>query len=354
MKARMATLLAGDVGGTKTNLALLEAGEDGGTASLREIRSATFHSAGYPGLEEVVAAFLEGGGAGAPIDAACFGIAGPILGNRVATPNLAWEVDGERLAARIPASRVLLINDLVATAYGLEALGPGDLHELQSGAPDPSGGTEGNRVLVAAGTGLGVAFLPRLGGDWQPVASEGGHVDLAARTDEEADLLRFLRAKLGGRVSVERVLSGPGLVHLYEFLRDTGRESPSPEVEPILAGTSGAGDAGAAIGTAGFAGAGICASALRLFASVYGAVAGNVALLGTATGGVYLGGGIAPKILPILAAGGFVSAFNDKGRFAPYLRRIAVRVILDDRAALRGAARRALRLLGERGAAPPS
>lgn len=349
MTTRKATLLAGDVGGTKTNLALLEAGGGEGTGGLQEIRSATFPSPEFPGLEEVVAAFLEGGGGATAIDAACFGIAGPILGNRVTTPNLAWEVDGERLAARIPAARVLLINDLVATAHGLEALGTGELHELQAGAPEASGGTEGNRVLVAAGTGLGVALLPRLAGEWRPVASEGGHVDFAARSDEEVDLLRYLRARLGGRVSVERVLSGPGLVHLYQFLRDSGREGPSPEVESILAGEAGTGggDAGAAIGAEGLRGSGICASALRLFASVYGAVAGNVALLGTATGGVYLGGGIAPKILPILAEGGFVAAFTDKGRFAPYLRRIAVRVILDDRAALRGAARRALRLLGD-------
>lgn len=345
---RTATLLAGDVGGTKTNLALLEAegrGE-GALRPLREIRTATFHSSEYPGLEEVVAAFLAEGGSDGGIDAACFGIAGPVLDGRVATPNLAWEVDGRRLAARLPAPRVLLINDLVATAHGLPALGPGHLHELQAGEPEAPREGEGNRVLVAAGTGLGVAFLPRLGGEWHPVDSEGGHVDFAARSDEEVDLLRYLRARLGGRVSVERVLSGPGLVHLYEFLRDTGREGPSPEVEPILAGESG-GDAGAAIGTEGLRGAGICASALRLFASVYGAVAGNVALLGTATGGVYLGGGIAPKILPALAAGEFVSAFQDKGRFAPYLRRLAVRVVLDDRAALRGAARRAAHLLDE-------
>lgn len=271
----------------------------------------------------------------------------------MATPNLAWEVDGDRLAARIPASRVLLINDLVATAHGLAALGPADLRELQAGEPDAAPGAEGNRVLLAAGTGLGVAFLPRLAGEWHPVASEGGHVDFAPRSDREVDLLRFFRARLGGRVSVERILSGPGLVHLYEFLRDSGSERPSPAVEAILAGELAGGDAGAAIGGEGLAGGGICAAALRLFVSVYGAVAGDLALLGTATGGVYLGGGIAPKILPALAEGGFLAAFADKGRFAPYLRRIAVRVILDDRAALRGAARRALRLVAAGRDAPP-
>jgi len=334
-------ILAGDIGGTKTNLALFDVAADGRTA---ELRSAGFHSAGYAGLEEVIGAFLAPEEAGNGIGAACFGIAGPVVDNRVVTRNLAWEVDGARLAERIPARRVLLLNDLVATAHGIPALAPAELALLQAGDPrlEAEGG---HRALIAAGTGLGMALLPRLGGGWHPVASEGGHVDLAPRTDEEIDLLRFLRAKLNGRVSVERVLSGPGLVHLYEFLRDTGRAAASPAVEAALAAGS---DGGRAIGVEGLSGIGICAAALRLFAALYGAVAGNVALLGTATGGIYLGGGIAPKILPVLRDGTFAAAFVDKGRFRAYLERIAVRVILNDRAALFGAARSAATLLDDR------
>jgi glucokinase len=332
-------ILAGDIGGTKTNLALFDVAPDG---RLGELRTASFHSADYPGLEEVVAAFLAPGEAGSGIGAACFGIAGPVVDNRVATPNLAWVADGARLAERIPARSVLLLNDLVATADAIPVLAPAETAVLLAGEPSRAADT-GNRALIAAGTGLGMALLPRLGGAWHPVASEGGHIDLAPRTDEEIDLLRYLRAKLGGRVSVERVLSGPGLVRLYEFLRDTGRAAASPAVEAALAEGS---DGGRAIGAEGLSGIGICAAALHRFAALYGAVAGNVALLGTATGGIYLGGGIAPKILPALRDGTFAAAFVDKGRFRAFLERIAVRVILDDRAALLGAARRAAALLG--------
>jgi glucokinase len=339
-----AVVLAGDVGGTKTNLALFGVGTGG---SLEPRRTATFHSADFPGLEAVVAAFHGGGGAATvPVAAACFGIAGPVIGGpagqRVATPNLAWEVDGALLSAAAAIPRVLLLNDLVATAYGIPELGPEERVTLQDG-DRPRSAAPGNRVLLAAGTGLGVAMLPWVDGDWRPVASEGGHVDFAPRSDDEIDLLRYLRARLGGRVSLERVLSGPGLVHLYEFLRDSGRAAPCPEVEAALAASA---DAGQVVGGHGLAGDDICSRALGLFAALYGATAGNLALLGTATAGVFLGGGIAPKILPRLQDGGFLAAYRDKGRFRDYLEGIPVQVLRNDRTALLGAARQAARLLG--------
>jgi glucokinase len=333
-------ILAGDVGGTKCNLGLFEE-VDG---RLRLVRSAQYRSPDHPGLEGVVLAFLAAGPpAPGGIQAACFGIAGPVVGNRVSTPNLAWVVDGAVLAreARVPV--VSLINDLVATAEGIPELAGGEVAVLQAGVPEVPG-QEGNRALVAAGTGLGTAFIPRIGDRWVPVPSEGGHVDFAPRVEEEIGLLRYLRERFG-RVSVERVLSGPGLFNIYMYLRDVVKLPESPRVRESLA--SGL-DPARVIGEAGLPGPAegcpVCSRALEIFVAVYGAVAGNVALLGTATGGVWLGGGIAPKILPRLSDGLFRETFRAKGRFAAFLERVPVRVILNDRAALLGAARRAASL----------
>jgi glucokinase len=324
-------ILAGDVGGTKTNLGLF-AVVDGVP---RMVRSAKFKSGDFPGLAALLDAFLRDGEE-KPVEASCFGVPGPVIGNRSSTPNLAWEIDGARVAAEIGLSSVLLVNDLVATAEGIPLLAPDETAMLQPGTPEP----EGNRVLVAAGTGLGMALLPRVGGRWVPVPSEGGHADFAPRTEEEIGLLRFLRERFG-RVSVERVLSGPGLFNVYNYLRDTHRLPESPAVREALARGD---DPARVIGEAALAGqaCALCARALDLFIGVYGAVAGNLALTGTATGGTYLGGGIAPKILPRLSAGAaglFLQTFEAKGRFVPYLERIPVHVILNDRAALLGAAR---------------
>ena len=328
-------ILAGDVGGTKTNLGLFERqGEE-----LRLVRSDKFHSPDFPGLAAVIHAFL-GEDRGASIEAACFGIPGPVTGNRASTPNLAWVVDGALLSAGLGVERLALINDLVATAEGIPLLEADELETLQEGSGEPAG----NRVLLAAGTGLGMALLPRVGDRWVPVPSEGGHADYPARTEEEIDLLRHLRERFG-RVSAERVLSGPGLSGIYGFLRDTRGIPETPRVREALGrGEEPAKVIGEAALAAGPEGCALCSRALDLFVAAYGALAGNLALAGTATGGVYLGGGIAPKILPRLKGGTFRQAFAAKGRFVPYLEKVPVRVILNDRAALLGAGRHAASL----------
>jgi glucokinase len=333
-------ILAGDVGGTKTNLGLFEGMGD----RLRLLRSEKYHSPDFPGLSAVIQDFLRGGPAGLDIQAACFGIPGPVIDNRASTPNLAWVIDGAQVAADVHVGRLALINDLVATAEGIPLLEPDELATLQEGSPEP----EGNRALIAAGTGLGMSFLPRVGGRWVPVPSEGGHADYPPRTEDEIDLLRHLREHYG-RVSSERVVSGPGLFNIYNFLRDVRKLPESPAVREALArGEDPArviGEAAVGAGAAGAERCDLCSRALEIFIEAYGALAGNLALLGTATGGVYLGGGIAPKILRQLGAGPFLAAFRAKGRFVPYLEKVPVRVILNDRAALLGAARHAASLL---------
>jgi len=329
-------ILAGDVGGTKTNLGLFEREGHG----LRLVRSDKLHSADFPGLPAAIHSFLGAGPVRGDLEAACFGIPGPVIDNRASTTNLPWVVDGAQIAADIQVRAVALVNDLVATAEGIPLLAGHELATLQEGSPEP----DGNRVLIAAGTGLGMAMLPRVGDRWVPVASEGGHADYPPRTEDEIDLLRYLRERFG-RVSAERVVSGMGLLNVYNFLRDVRRMSETPRVREALAGgEEPAKVIGEAALAAGQEGCELCSRALDLLVAAYGALAGNLALLGTATGGVYLGGGIAPKILPRLAGGLFLQAFVAKGRFVPYLEKLPVRVILNDRAALLGAASHASRL----------
>ncbi|HTQ81193.1 MAG TPA: glucokinase [Thermoanaerobaculia bacterium] len=335
-------LLGGDVGGTKTNLGLFSS--EGG---VRLLRSCQYESARFPGLLPILETFL--GKDAREVGAACFGIPAPVTANRAEKiTNLDWsELDGGDLCrlTGIPATR--LVNDLVATAEGLPLLAPGDLAVLQEGSP--AAPADGNRVLVAAGTGLGMALLPFDGRSHLPVASEGGHMDFAPRNPLEAGLAERLRARYG-RVSVERVVSGPGLAHLYEYLREeggTGAPAAEPEVPAVAARLAAAEDPAPVITAAALDGTSpLCGRALDFFISAYGAVAGNLALLGTALGGVYLGGGIAPKILPRLLDGPFLGAFLDKGRFRGYLEAIPVRVVRNDRAAMFGAARLAHRSLG--------
>ena len=355
-------ILAGDVGGTKVNLGLFEVA-GGAAAAPRLVAAATFASRDFAGLAEVIAAFLRRppprAAAGDAVTGACFGVAGPVIDNRTSTPNLAWEIDGGAVARELALPGVRLINDLVATAEGLPLLAADELATLQEGAAAPAAGAPeggaaadgaaaaggaaagraaapGNQVLIAAGTGLGMALLPVVGGVRVTVPSEGGHADWAPRDDDEVALLLYLRRRFGEHVSAERVVSGPGLHVIYECLRDTGHAAESPAVHDALA----AGDPARAIAEAALAGADpLCSRALDLFVAAYGAAAGNLALTGTAVGGVYIGGGIAPKILPRLGNGGFIRAFLDKGRFAGYLERIPVRVVLNDRIAMLGAAR---------------
>jgi glucokinase len=322
-------ILAGDVGGTKTVLALFD--EAGG--QLRRVREETMASAAAPSLEVLAGRFLDGAGRPA-CRAACFGVAGAVVEGRVKTTNLPWQLDERSLAGALGIPRVRLLNDLEAAAYGVLTLSAEALETLQAGAP-PAG--PASMALIAAGTGLGVALLPWDGTRYDVVASEGGHVDFAPRTGLEADLWAHLRERFG-HVSYERILSGPGLVNVYRFLRETRKVA-----EPAwLAGALAAGDPAAAISAAALAGTDpVCVEALALFVAAYGAAAGNLALTAMAVGGVFVGGGIAPKILPVLRAGRFLEAFVDKGRMAPLVRAVPVRVVLEPRASLIGAADRA-------------
>ena len=328
-------ILAGDVGGTKTALALFEL-RDGALVLERE---ATLPSREFPAFEDAVARFLDGGTRPA-VEAACFGVAGPVVNGRSVTTNLPWQLDEATLAASIPARRVRLLNDLEATGYGVLTLPPTALEPLQRGAA-----RRGNMVLIAAGTGLGEALLIWDGQRHLVVASEGGHVDFAPRTDLETELLRFLRKELG-RVSYERVLSGPGLYNVYRVLRDTGGLPEPSWLHDRIA----TGDPSAVVSEVGLAGGHpLCVQALDLFVSVYGAEAGNLALKALAVGGVFVGGGIAPKIRAKLADGTFVTAFCDKGRFAELMASIPVSLVLEPRAALLGAAHVARGLVEGRG-----
>ncbi len=326
-------ILAGDIGGTKTVLALYNE-ED---LHVRQLRDATYVSAAYPSLEAIVALFLAEPPA-RPLRAATFGVAGAVVNGRCRATNLPWVMDERDLARALSVPRVKLLNDLEAAAYGMLHLGPSEYAVLNH-ADDPQ--RRGNVAVIAAGTGLGEAILYWDGRDHHPIASEGGHVDFAPRTDQEIELLRYLRAKFGGHVSYERVLSGPGAYNLYQFLRDSGAgDEPAWLAERLRSG-----DPSAAIAEAGLAGTvPLCVATLELFTSIYGAAAGNLALKCLAVGGVFIGGGIAPKLLPALRHSRFMDAFADKGRFANLLRNLEVRVALEPRAPLLGAARYALRL----------
>ena len=314
--------LAGDIGGTHTRLALFAPGVS--EPSALEIYSSRDHD----GLEAMVRAFL----ASHPgtVERACFGVAGPVRSGRVKTTNLAWPVDAASLAAMLGLDRVGLVNDLVANAYGIAELERDDLATLNDG--DPAAG--GNAAVVSAGTGLGEAGLFWDGARHHVFASEGGHTDFGARNDDEAALRAHLAAQ-HAHVSYERVCSGMGLVAIYEFLRAGGQAEPE-----WLAGEMAHNDVAGVISRVALAGDDpVCVRALEMMVSIYGAEAGNVTLKLLATGGVYLGGGIAPRILPKLRAGAFMIAFTAKGRFADLLEHVPVHVILNDRTALLGAAR---------------
>jgi len=335
VSAAATEILAGDVGGTHARLALFKPGEP--KPSAIEVYS----SKDFASLEEIVSKFLDAHSA--KPRSATFGVAGPVDHGRTAPVNLRWPVDSATLATALglPAGAVAVINDLEANAWGIEALGPGDfeaLHEAEA--------AEGGAIaLISAGTGLGEAFVPYGPGGPSVHASEGGHVDFAPRSDLESEL-RDWAARKDGHVSYEDVCSGIGLVSLYGFLRERSGE---PEPEWLTKDRSHPGGEAAAISHAGLERRDpVAADALDLMVSIYGAQAGNLALTVKATGGVYLGGGIAPRILPRLREGGFVRAFLAKGRMQPLVERIPVRVILNDQTALLGAARHAERGLRDR------
>lgn len=320
-------ILAGDIGGTNTRLAFFEV--DG--EHLKPAVVDVFPSREHASLDEIVKKFVAAHNL--LVKRACFGIAGPVRQGRVETSNLAWVVDAAQLQSEFGFEVIQLLNDLEANAYGIPVLEPGDFVVLNEGAPDPTG----NAALISAGTGLGEAGLHWEGDHHQPFPSEGGHTDFAPRNEVETELLRYLMKRYD-HVSYERVVSGPGLYTIYEFLRDTGRgDEPGWLAEEIRHG-----DPAAAISQAALEGkCDLCVRALDLFASVYGAEAGNLALKVLATGGVYVGGGIAPKIISKLKDSTFMSAFVNKGRMRSLLEGIPVRVIMNDMTALFGAARAA-------------
>lgn len=315
-------ILAGDIGGTKAQLALFPPGAEPRTPAIEE----RVPTAGSPSLEAILRGFLER--TGARPTRCVLGIAGPVAENRCITTNLPWHADGEALSREL-GTPVTLLNDLEATGWGLPTLGESDLVTLQPGVA-----TAGNRALIAAGTGLGEAILHWTGRAWHPMPSEGGHTDFGPRGALEDELLHWLRGKYG-RVSYERILSGPGLVNLYRFFRDTKRGDEPAEV--ALRFDSAPDPAAVVTETALDGSCERARLALDKFVDVYGAEAGNLALKALALGGVYLGGGIAPKLLPVLTRGRFVRAFFEKGRLSPVLSRIPVSVILDPKTAVWGA-----------------
>jgi glucokinase len=320
-------LLAGDIGGTKTRLALYE--QTG--ATLRLVRATTYESRSAETLEELVRRFLRASGEPETV-AACFGVAGAVVSGQVNATNLPWRVSEAGLARALAIPRVHLLNDLEAAAHGVIAIDDrSSLQTLQAGDPPPE---HKALALIAAGTGLGIALMSWNGASYQVAPSEGGHADFASQDDVEDALLRWLRAKFG-HVSYERVLSGPGLVNLYQFLRDY-RNEPEPQ---WLTDRIADDDPAPVIANAALAHEdAVCDEALTRFVSIYGAAAGNLALTALAVGGVYIGGGIAPKILPRILDGPFLTSFAAKGRFAGALQKIPVHVVLAPDVALLGAA----------------
>jgi glucokinase len=319
-------ILAGDVGGTKVHLALYGFEH----ARLVHVRDERFPAHEYSGLQEIVQRFLAES-ANPEITAACFGVPGPVRGGRLRLTNLPWVLDARELSAGLNITHLFLINDLEANGYGIPELTPEQILTLNQG--DPAG--VGNRGLVSAGTGLGEGVLVWNGKTHVPMASEGGHSDFAARNPLEMELFTWLTQKLNGRVSYERVISGPGLTNIYTFLRDEkGMEEPAWLTQRMQTE-----DPNAIIGEAGEAGTSeLCSKALEMFAASYGAEAGNMVLTVLATGGMYIGGGIAPKMLKTMQSGVFMQAFADKGRLSELLVHTPVHIILESRAALMGAA----------------
>ena len=311
-------ILAGDIGGTKTNLALFD-----NTTRIKEKR---YISQDFTCIEKILDDFLEGNDC--KIEKACFGVAGPVVNGKCSLTNLSWQIEASRLKEKLGVDSVWLINDLVAMASAIPILDSEYIEVIQSGTPV----ADGRISVISAGTGLGQAFLiPAGNGKYIVLDSEGGHCDFSPRNKLESELLFFLQKKYS-RISLERVLSGPGLLDIYGFIRSTSNEGdsqgkfeaidyPSSIVEKAIAKSSP-----------------VCEQTLKLFVSLYGAVAGNLALQYLSNGGVYLAGGIAPKIVPLLQEGDFMEGFLSKGRFEKYLLEIPVKVVMDESAPLLGAA----------------
>ncbi len=315
--------LAGDIGGTKTHLALFTKEK----SEYQVLREKKYPSKEYPDLTLILEDFLKEGSG--KIEKMCLGIAGPIRDGVCRATNLPWVVDQKTLSKDLKIPLVALINDLEANAYGLMVLKDEDYYILQKGEP----GYPGNAALVSAGTGLGEAGLYYNKGKLSPFPSEGGHSDFAPRNELEIELLFFLMKKYGKHISYERVLCGQGIVELYLFLVETKRELVCFHVNERMKTE----DPAKVISEEGLKGTcPACQTALRLFCSIYGSEAGNCALKYMSLGGVYIGGGIAPKILPFLKSSEFISSFLEKGRMRPLLEKIPIKIVLKDKTALLG------------------
>ena len=321
--------LAVDVGGTKTFLRLVAQPE--GPASREVVADARLENAGVATLDDVIARFLDGPAAaarGSPIGAACLGLAGPVVDGRCELTNLPWTVDAQALAARFDIGTVSMVNDFVVVAHGIDALGEGDIATIHAGREE-SGGP---RVVVGAGTGLGVAFLPWDGTRHVVMPSEAGTIDFSPVNARQDGLLRYWRDR-GVKLSHALLLSGRGIVRIAEFLLMSGHATGSPTFLEAFAR-----DGAAAVTAFGLEGRDAAArAALDLFVDIYGQFTGNMALTSLATGGVYVAGGIAPKMAPLLTDGRFATAFLDRANFRPLLESMPVRLVMDERVGLLGA-----------------
>lgn len=331
----MSVVLAGDIGGTKTILRLMQVSKTGDRPELSVLHENTYPSQDYPDLVPIVKAFFEEVENRQNVDGACFGIAGPVVRNTSQLTNLSWSLDGTRLAQDLGLDRVTLINDFAAVGYGVLGLQEKDLHVLQDGEAR----SDTPIAVLGAGTGLGECFLIGEGDRPYVGATEGGHTDFAPRTALEYELLEYLKSsKSLNRVSVERVVSGMGIVSIYEFLCDRHFRDRPNAGKMLDAETPAAAIANAALDESDD----ICQKTMEMFVAAYGAEAGNLALKLLPYRGLYIAGGIAAKILPLLHRNeGFLSAYRDKGRVSSLLDRIPVRVILEPKVGLIGAAIRA-------------
>jgi glucokinase len=327
-------ILAGDIGGTKADLAIYSVSRVARGGAPAVVREGTFPSRRYRGLDDLIEDFMAV--AGETIGAAAFGIAGPVLDDRVKTTNLPWVVRKKSLERLLGTKRIRLMNDLESMAYGGLFLPRREIHRLALGKR-----RRATVAVIAAGTGLGQAFLFWDGERYHPVATEGGHSDFAPRNDKELALLVYLQRKFS-RVSYERVLSGPGLVNIFSFFDEELGRPVSPRVRERMKTE----DPAAVIGEAGVAGS--CPTSIEAvdtFLSLYGAQAGNLALDVMALGGVFVGGGIALKLLPKMTSGLFMSSFLDKGRYRDLMSKIRVGVLMNPKTALLGAAHAAAELV---------
>lgn len=345
------TLLAGDIGGTKTILALVQFEESSGVNPIAPptiCYEQTYSSQAFPDLVPIIQQFLATASASLgqkpSVSRACFGIAGPVVNNASELTNLRWSLSGDRLAAALAIPRVTLINDFVAIGYGILGLTPKDMAVLQDVPPNPQGAI----AVLGAGTGLGECYLiPQPSGSYQVFASEGSHADFAPRSPLEFQLLTHLKARYNlDRVSTERVVSGMGIATIYEFLREQHPDQESSALAEIyqiwrqeLEISDKTVDLAASVSHAALAGSdALAGQAMTLFIETYGAEAGNLALKLLPYGGLYVAGGIAPKILPLLQAGEFMNAFTSKGRMSELMASIPVRVVLNPQVGLIGAA----------------